>query len=326
MVAAVEYKEVLVSDLEISERKIREIYDKDKDFEALVRSVGVKGVEQDILCRPSRITDGKYEIADGNHRKEAAIRNGITKLTIKIKDMSDEEMMVIQQICNTHRIKTSSKDELEHLKGFVFTHEDMTHQEVADLFCMDVQTLTKKLKIAHLTPKALSLVNKGKIKPTHAYSLATLPKEEQEKDENLHNAMTMPADKFVQYCIAVRKACQAAAKEGKEREGPVIVMVCRKKEELQTRLTYELKQLDGMHPDDTGYNTLGGVIDALQWTLSIDPDSLALKEQEKAARKKASEETRLIKKTELADKALAEYKANKSSTTASADVEEVAGV
>ena len=127
-----EFKRVSLDMLEISDVKIREIYEDHDKYKDLCRSVATHGVMEAILCRPSPINPGKLQIADGNNRANAAKLAKLKNVPVKVADLTDEEMMAMQYILNAHRIPTKPKDELNHLKKFIANHETMPHKKVAD--------------------------------------------------------------------------------------------------------------------------------------------------------------------------------------------------
>lgn len=87
----------LIDDFKDHPYKVRE----DEDMKRLVTSVGEIGVTTLALVRPKE--DGRYELISGHRRKRACELNGIETLRCEIKDISDDEAIVLMVDSNFQR-------------------------------------------------------------------------------------------------------------------------------------------------------------------------------------------------------------------------------
>ena len=73
----------------------------DEEMEQLVNSIREYGVLTPLLVRPSN--DGRYEIVSGHRRKVACETLGITELPVLVRDMSDDEAVILMVDSNIQR-------------------------------------------------------------------------------------------------------------------------------------------------------------------------------------------------------------------------------
>ena len=65
----------------------------DETLNALCESIHDYGVLSPLLARPT--TDGNYEIVSGHRRKTAAMKLGMEKLPVLIREMTDDEAVIL---------------------------------------------------------------------------------------------------------------------------------------------------------------------------------------------------------------------------------------
>ena len=310
-----ELKDVPLTNVHVSEVKIREAKKNHAKYEEMTLSISTFGVMIPAVARPWEDEDGKripghVELADGQQR--FSILTDLKKefLPCKIMELTDEDIQVLQMILNEHRIPQTVKEKLEQYKKFIFMHPEYSHQEVADLFCTKVEDFRRVLKLDNLTDNAMELADKGKIKASAAYALATIP-EEHQTDELIKKSMEMAAGEFINWCASHRKAIRTAEKEGKKEVGSIIVPHPLKRAELIKIWESKKVEIESMDPDDEDMPYTQGAFDMIQFCLQVDPETLATKEAAKAASNAAAAEERATKRKELADKALADVKAKR---------------
>jgi len=86
-----ELKQVSVASIDANPHRDLDTYPWiESKVEALCRSIDAVGLWEGIIVRPV----GKgYQLAFGHHRLEAAKRNGITKIKVIVRDLSDQQML-----------------------------------------------------------------------------------------------------------------------------------------------------------------------------------------------------------------------------------------
>ena len=71
-----------------------------EDLQALCDSIREYGVLSPLLARP---TEDGYEIVSGHRRKAAALRLGLDKLPVLVRDMTDDEDIILMVDSNIQR-------------------------------------------------------------------------------------------------------------------------------------------------------------------------------------------------------------------------------
>ena len=70
------------------------------EMDALCESIAQYGVLSPLLARP--VEDG-YEIVSGHRRRAAALRLGLDKLPVLVRDMTDDEAVILMVDSNIQR-------------------------------------------------------------------------------------------------------------------------------------------------------------------------------------------------------------------------------
>ena len=71
-----------------------------EDLQALCDSIREYGVLSPILARP---TEDGYEIISGHRRKAATLKLGLDKLPVLVRDMTDDEAVILMVDSNIQR-------------------------------------------------------------------------------------------------------------------------------------------------------------------------------------------------------------------------------
>ena len=86
-----EVKQVSVTSIDANPHRDLDTYPWiESKVEALCRSIDAVGLWEGIIVRP---VGKRYQLAFGHHRLEAAKRNGITKVKVIVRDLSDQQML-----------------------------------------------------------------------------------------------------------------------------------------------------------------------------------------------------------------------------------------
>ena len=72
----------------------------DESLQALCDSIREYGILSPLLARP---TDDGFEIVSGHRRKAAALRLGLDRLPVLVRDMSDDEAVILMVDSNIQR-------------------------------------------------------------------------------------------------------------------------------------------------------------------------------------------------------------------------------
>lgn len=165
-----------------------------EEKEQLLESIKAQGTIEPLIVRPS-FPAGKYEIVSGHRRLEACRELGITNIPVIVRSLTDEQAAVMMADANLHRenILPSEKAfaykmKLEAVKkqgqrtdltssqpGTRFRSDD----EIAKSFGIGKETLHRYIRLTHLSPELLSMVDEGRIALTPAVELSYLTEAQQ---------------------------------------------------------------------------------------------------------------------------------------------------
>ncbi len=164
-----------------------------EDMERLMESIKENGVITPILVSHIDIRRVKYDIISGHRRFEACKRLGITEIPAIYKEMSYEEAVIAMVDSNLQRehILPSEKAKAYQMKMEALRcqgkRSDLTSDQVGPKLTANkisdsesASQVKRFIRLNHLIPKMLELVDEGKIALSPAVELSYLTKEEQE--------------------------------------------------------------------------------------------------------------------------------------------------
>lgn len=164
----------------------------DESFQELCDSIQKYGVLSPLLARP---TEDGYEIVSGHRRKAAAISLGVDKLPVLVRDMTDDEAVILMVDSNIQR-----ENLLPSEKAFAYKmkYETLKHQgQRNDLTCGQVahklksrdilaeqageseKQIRRYIRLTYLAKPILDLVDEQRIAFSPAVELSYLTKQEQ---------------------------------------------------------------------------------------------------------------------------------------------------
>lgn len=162
----------------------------DEEMEQLVNSIREYGVLTPLLVRPSN--DGRYEIVSGHRRKAACEALGITELPVLVRDMSDDEAVILMVDSNIQRehILPSEKAFAYKMKMEAVKHQGKT---MAEATCGQLghksrdglsqtesgRTVQRYIRLTHLIPSILQMVDEYQIAFNPAVEISYLTEEHQ---------------------------------------------------------------------------------------------------------------------------------------------------
>lgn len=180
-----------INEIKPNENQPRKVFDEAK-IEELADSISSYGLIQPIILRKA---EKGFEIVAGERRWRAARKANLSKVPCILKELSDEENMVISIIENMQREDLNPIEEAEALsqmiKRFGFNQE-----EVAKSVGKSRSYVTNALRLLKLPRKILDFVQEGQISSGHAKMLIGI---EDEKKQMLL------AEKVVNEDISVRE-------------------------------------------------------------------------------------------------------------------------
>lgn len=166
----------------------------DAEMAQLMRSIADAGVLSPALARP--LPDGGYELISGHRRLAACKALGMDTMPVIVRDLTDEEAVITMVDSNLQRehILPSEKAFAYKMKMEALKNQgkrtDLTLSQVATKLDAAAEIgksadesrdqVFRYIRLTHLIPDILKLVDEGKIALTPAVELSYLQPSEQE--------------------------------------------------------------------------------------------------------------------------------------------------
>lgn len=166
----------------------------DEEMAQLMRSIADAGVLSPALARP--LPDGGYELISGHRRLAACRALGMDTMPVIVRDLTDEEAVITMVDSNLQRehILPSEKAFAYKMKMEALKNQgkrtDLTLSQVATKLDAAAEIgksadesrdqVFRYIRLTHLIPDILKLVDEGKIALTPAVELSYLQPSEQE--------------------------------------------------------------------------------------------------------------------------------------------------
>ena len=190
-----------INDIKPNATQPRQNFDEDK-LEELAESIEQHGMIQPIVLRSA----GKgYEIVAGERRWRAARMIGLKELPCIIRELTDEENMLLAIIENMQREDLNPIEEAEGLKQMIDTY-GLTQEQVSRGVGKSRPYITNSLRLLKLPPKLRYMTADGSLAMGHARALAAV------KDEKLQIAL---AERVVSEGLSVRQIEKLAQESSK---------------------------------------------------------------------------------------------------------------
>ena len=164
-----------INDIMPNASQPRKVFD-DEKLEDLANSIKQHGMIQPIVLRRS----GKgYEIVVGERRWRAARMIGLKEIPAIVKELTDEENMLLAIIENMQREDLNPIEEAEGLKQMIDTY-GLTQEQVSFSVGKSRPYITNSLRLLKLSEYVQDLTATGKISMGHARALAAIEDEERQ--------------------------------------------------------------------------------------------------------------------------------------------------
>ncbi|MCR0175600.1 ParB/RepB/Spo0J family partition protein [[Clostridium] innocuum] len=155
--------------------------------EELLESIKESGLLEPITVR--FLSEGKYEIISGHRRVNACKKLGISKIPATIKELSKDEAIVAMVDSNIHRehLLPSEKAFAYKMKLEALKHQGKTYGQVVHKSRDNIsdtesgRQVQRYIRLTHLIPELLKMVDEERIAFTPAVELSYLPENEQKK-------------------------------------------------------------------------------------------------------------------------------------------------
>ena len=158
-----------------------------EEMATLTESIRAEGILSPLIVRPIGGTE-EYEIISGHRRLYAAQKAGLSNVPAFVYEMNREEAAILLVGSNLHRehILPSEKAFAYKLKMEALSHQGTSGQlgqkwsreEISD--GESGRQVQRYIRLTHLTPGILNLVDNGRISLTPAVEISYLNRQEQD--------------------------------------------------------------------------------------------------------------------------------------------------
>lgn len=173
----------------------------------LASSIAKQGVLQPVVVR--KLVSGDYEIIAGERRWRAAQQAGLERIPVVVRELTDQDAMVIGLIENLQREDLNPIEEARGMQRLI-EEFSMTHQQVADSVSRSRAAVSNLLRLLFLQPDVRNLLEQGEIDMGHARALLSL-------DEGLQ---LKAAQQIIKGKMSVRQAEQLVRRMQEDRSSP----------------------------------------------------------------------------------------------------------
>lgn len=249
----------------------------DEDMDQLVESIKERGIITPVTLRQK--PDGRYEIVSGHRRTKACELAGLTTVKAEIKELSRDEAIILMVESNLQRTTIlpsekafSYKMRLEAMKHQQGERTDLTSVPVGQRFgktsrevladsSTDSNTqIQRYIRLTHLIPPLLDLVDSGKIAFRPAVELSYLTEEEQNGLlDSIHSEQSTPS-------LAQALKMKEFSQNGRLNADVILSIMCEQKPNQKEKISFQSERLKPFIPKNfTAKQTEDYVIKALEY-------------------------------------------------------------
>lgn len=289
------YDELFMNDKSRAENKLPKIYnipteqidsfdghpfkvrDDDEDMIQLVESVKQRGIITPITVREKK--DGRYEIISGHRRKRACELAGVETVKAEIKDLTRDEAIILMVESNLQRStilpsekafaykmrldamkRQGARTDLTSVPVGQKLPKSTSRQIIAESSPDSNTQIQRYVRLTHLIPELLELVDSRKIALRPAVELSYLTKEEQKNlCENIVIADATPS-------LAQAIKMHGFSKEGKLTNEVIESIMLERKPNQMEKISFKADNLRRFIPKNyTDKQTEEYVVKALEY-------------------------------------------------------------
>jgi len=174
-----EYRDVSLTLLTESTTNPRERFDED-GLKELAESIRTHGILSPLLVRPRN--ERSFEIVFGARRYRAAQIAEVATAPVRIKNMTDAEVLEAQLIENLQREEVHSMEEARGFKALLDLEEPKySFEQIAAKVGKPPAYIAHRLKLTDLIPAVVEAFYRNDVGLGHALLLAKLPADQQEE-------------------------------------------------------------------------------------------------------------------------------------------------
>jgi len=183
---------ISINDLTRNQFQPRKNFSKE-GLEELANSIREQGVIQPIIVRPSKSSEGKYEIIAGERRWLASQNAGLHEVPVVVLNVNDVKSLEFSIIENVQR---QDLDPIEEARGYQKLINDFNynHDKLSKFIGKSRSYIANSLRLLSLREEILLMIEQGNLSAGHARALI-----------GLQNSVEL-AKKIIQKKLSVRQA------------------------------------------------------------------------------------------------------------------------
>lgn len=248
----------------------------DEDMDQLVESIKERGIITPVTLRQK--PDGRYEIVSGHRRTKACELAGLTTVKAEIKELSRDEAIILMVESNLQRttILLSEKAFSYKMRLEAMNRQGQrtdltsvplgqklgkTSREVLADSSTDSNTqIQRYIRLTHLIPPLLDLVDSGKIAFRPAVELSYLTEEEQNSLlDSINSEQSTPS-------LAQASKMKEFSQNGKLNADVILSIMCEQKPNQKEKISFQSERLKPFIPKNfTAKQAEDYVIKALEY-------------------------------------------------------------
>lgn len=292
-------KKIALSKIQPPEYALRDAQVETPSFLELKDSIAKHGILLNLLVK--ELGNDSYGLIDGLQRFTALKMihpDGQVEVPCRVIDANEAELAELQIVANGVRVETSPIQFTQQLRRILNSNPTLSKAELASRLNMSVKWLDDRLNLDNLSDAAQALVDEGKIRLNHAFTLSKLqPKSEQ--DSFLQEAQTMTYAEFAGNVEARIKEIRTANRAGKspgERQFVAVPQLRKIKELEDIAVTNDQSVINELIATEAPATLADAVRLGIRYAIQLDAKSVeakrtrdqqlrAQKEVEKAAQR-----------------------------------------
>ena len=164
-----------INDIKPNSNQPRKTFDEDK-LNELAASIEEHGLIQPLVLRKA---EKGYEIVAGERRWRAARKIGIREIPCIVRELTDEENMLLAIIENMQREDLNPIEEAEGIRQMIETY-GLTQEEVSKSVGKSRPYIANSLRLLRLPEKVRKYIEDGSLSTGHAKAIAAVSDEKKQ--------------------------------------------------------------------------------------------------------------------------------------------------
>ena len=246
----------------------------DEDMDQLVESIKERGIITPVTLRQK--PDGRYEIVSGHRRTKACELAGLATVKAEIKELSRDEATILMVESNLQRTTIlpsekafSYKMRLEainrqgqrtDLTSTPVVSKSRSNEVLGEIGGESREQVRRYIRLTHLIPPLLDLVDAGKIAFRPAVELSYLTEEEQNSLlDSISSEQSTPS-------LAQALKMKEFSQNGRLNADVILSIMCEQKPNQKEKISFQSERLKPFIPKNfTAKQTEDYVIKALEY-------------------------------------------------------------